>query len=216
MNDTHAKNEALLNTRNFVKEFHTHDTTGHDWWHVNRVTHLALQIARRENADLFLVEMAALLHDIDDWKLGNQGPSKTKAFLDSTQLPASVVDAILSIIAEVSFKGAGVETPTRTVESSCVQDADRLDAMGAIGIARAFTYGGSKNRSLYEPSMEPVMHGSFQEYQTSQSHTINHFYEKLLLLKDRINTSTGKAMAEERHRFMEQYLDQFFREWNLE
>lgn len=209
------KENALINTRNFVKQFHSNDTSGHDWWHVARVTQLALRIASKENANAYLVEMAALLHDIDDWKLGNQGPNKTKQFLASTGIPQKEVDSILTIIEEVSFKGANVETPTSSVESRCVQDADRLDAIGAIGIARAFTYGGSKNRSLYEPTINPVMHGSFHEYQVNQSHTINHFYEKLLLLKDRMTTTTGRELAEERHRFMEQYLDQFFREWEL-
>ena len=209
------RNEILINTRQFVEQFHANDTSGHDWWHVNRVTQLALKIATKENANLFLVEMAALLHDIDDWKLGHQGPSKTESFLDTTGLPPIEVKDILTIISEVSYKGAGVETPAKTIESSCVQDADRLDAIGAIGIARAFTYGGSKNRSLYEPNVKPVMHGSFQEYQTNQSHTINHFYEKLLLLKDRMTTQTAKAIARERHEFMEQYLEQFFQEWDL-
>jgi len=209
------KEETLINTRQFVMHFHANDTSGHDWWHVNRVTQLALQIAIKEKADLFLVEMAALLHDIDDWKLGDNGTSKTESFLDSTGLPPSEVTDILTIISEVSFKGAGVDTPANTIESQCVQDADRLDAIGAIGIARAFTYGGSKNRSLYNPGVNPVLHGSFQDYKTNQSHTINHFYEKLLLLKDRMTTPSAKAIAQERHNFMERYLDQFFREWNL-
>ena len=210
------KNKILTNTENFVKQFHQDDTTGHDWWHVNRVTKLALLLAQKENADLFLVGMAALLHDVDDWKFVTRSSGKVKAYLNTSGLAIAEQDAILAIIAEVSFKGAGVETPANTIESCCVQDADRLDAIGAIGIARAFAYGGSKNRALYEPDEKPLMHSSFHEYQAAKSHTISHFYEKLLLLKDRMNTPTGKMIAEARHRFMEQYLEQFFREWNLE
>lgn len=210
------KQEDIAKTRIFVKQLHAADTSGHDWWHIHRVTQLALQIALKEKADAYLVEMAALLHDVDDWKLGNTETNKTQLFLENAGIPKHAVDTILTIIAEVSFKGAGVETPTTSVESRCVQDADRLDALGAIGIARAFTYGGSKNRSLYEPNINPVMHGSFHEYQVNQSHTINHFYEKLLLLKDRMTTPTGKVLAEERHQFMVTYLNQFFKEWNLD
>ncbi len=210
------KNETIIKTRNFVMQLHANDTSGHDWWHIQRVTQLALQIASKENADSYLVELAALLHDVDDWKLGNTNPNKTQLFLEDLGISQQEAVTILTIIGEVSFKGAGVETPTTSIESQCVQDADRLDALGAIGIARAFTYGGSKNRSLYEPNIDPVMHGSFQEYKVNQSHTINHFYEKLLLLKDRMTTPTGKVLAEERHQYMVGYLKQFFREWNLD
>ena len=208
--------EALRKTHQFVEQFHLHDTSGHDWWHVERVTRTAKRLAIEEKADLFTVEMAALLHDIDDWKLGSNENNRTELFLRQLAIPAAEAQHILKIIEEVSFKGAEVATPTTSIESMCVQDADRLDAIGAIGIARAFTYGGSKNRSLYEPDVAPIMHQSFADYKAKHSHTINHFYEKLLLLKDRINTQTAKAIAEERHAFMEQYLTQFFKEWNAD
>lgn len=207
---------TIEQTHQFVKQFHAHDTTGHDWWHVERVTRTAKKLAVEEKANLYLVEMAALLHDIDDWKLGDNKNNKTEAFLLQLGIPEEDKQSILHIIEQVSFKGAEVATPTSTIESMCVQDADRLDAIGAIGIARAFTYGGSKNRSLYEPNIAPTLHHSFEEYKTNHSHTINHFYEKLLLLKERINTPTAKAIAEERHAFMEKFLTQFYREWNAE
>jgi len=207
---------TIEQTHQFVKQFHAHDTTGHDWWHVERVTRTAKKLAVEEKANLYLVEMAALLHDIDDWKLGDNKNNKTEAFLLQLGIPEEDKQSILHIIEQVSFKGAEVATPTTTIESMCVQDADRLDAIGAIGIARAFTYGGSKNRSLYEPNIAPTLHHSFEEYKTNHSHTINHFYEKLLLLKERINTPTAKAIAEERHAFMEKFLTQFYREWNAE
>ncbi|HUX52918.1 MAG TPA: HD domain-containing protein [Williamwhitmania sp.] len=208
--------ESIEKTYQFVEQFHKHDTTGHDWWHVERVTRTAKKLAVEENANLFLVEMAALLHDIDDWKLGHEENNKTEVFLQQISISAEEKHSILKIIDEVSFKGAEVATPTSSIESMCVQDADRLDAIGAIGVARAFTYGGSKNRSLYEPDVAPTMHHSFGDYKTKHSHTINHFYEKLLLLKERINTPTAKAIAKERHAFMEQFLAQFYREWNAE
>jgi Predicted HD superfamily hydrolase len=207
---------TIEQTHQFVKQFHAHDTTGHDWWHVERVTRTAKKLAVEEKANLYLVEMAALLHDIDDWKLGDNKNNKTEAFLLQLGIPEEDKQSILHIIEQISFKGAEVATPTTTIESMCVQDADRLDAIGAIGIARAFTYGGSKNRSLYEPNIAPTLHHSFEEYKTNHSHTINHFYEKLLLLKERINTPTAKAIAEERHAFMEKFLTQFYREWNAE
>lgn len=203
-------------TENFIaSEFHS-EGSGHDWFHVDRVRKMALRIGHQEGCNIFVTEMAALLHDLDDWKLTGSDylyPSKAEKWLDSIGLNAEDTKHILRIIADVSFKGAGIETPVTSVESAVVQDADRLDAIGAIGIARTFAYGGYKNRLIYDPSIPPVMHHDFQEYKKSTAPTINHFYEKLLLLKERMNTETARIIAEERHQFMKDYLSQFFYEW---
>lgn len=199
-----------------VKVFFEHDTTGHDWWHVQRVTRLALHIAKEEGANVALVEPAALVHDTDDWKLsGANGYPNAIRMLLAVGYKEHQIDQILEIVEQVSYKGAGVDTVPRNLEAMVVQDADRLDAIGAIGIARAFAFGGSKNRPLYLPNVGPQFHSTFEEYKAAKGHTINHFYEKLLLLKDRMNTATAKALAEERHRFMEIFLEQFNREWNF-
>jgi len=199
-----------------VREFCKHDTTGHDWWHVHRVTQLALYLARHEGADVRLVEPAALVHDTDDWKLkGGEGYPNATLMLKTVGYKSKQIADIIGIVEQVSYKGAGVDTSPRSIEAMVVQDADRLDAIGAIGIARAFAYGCSKHRPLYLPHLEPQLQETFEEYKTAQGHTINHFYEKLLLLKDRMNTASAKALAEERHRFMEIFLEQFYREWNF-
>jgi uncharacterized protein len=161
--------------------------------------------------------MAALLHDLDDYKitgLESHAPAKAKSWLYSQNVEDEVASLILQVIEEVSYKGSGIETPVSTVESAVVQDADRLDAIGAIGIARTFAYGGFKNRLIYDPEIVPEMHDDFQLYKSSTAPTINHFYEKLLLLKDRMNTNTAKLMAAQRHQFMENYLQHFFDEWD--
>lgn len=204
--------------RKLVQEFFQHDTTGHDWWHVNRVTNLAMFIGKHENADLRLVEPAALVHDVDDWKLKHSSTDFANArhMLALAGYSSHTAETIIGIVSQVSFKGAGVDTRPTSIEAMVVQDADRLDAIGAIGVARAFAYGGSKNRPMYTPGQAPVAHKSFEEYKASNGHTVNHFYEKLLLLKDRMNTPTAKKLAEERHRFMEQFLHQFYSEWNFE
>lgn len=202
-----------------VEEKCQHDSSGHDWWHIYRVVNLAKAIGGKEGADLYVVELAALLHDLDDWKLApnNQEtlPNARKLLTDNGASP-DIIGRVTSIINEVSFKGAGVETKPSTIEAMVVQDADRLDAIGAIGIARTFAYGGNKNQSLHDPSIKPNLHSSFEEYKNCRTSTINHFYEKLLLLKDRLNTETAKELAIERHRFMEQFLEQFYSEWNFE
>jgi uncharacterized protein len=193
------------------------DSTGHDWWHIYRVVKLALRIGEQENANLELVEIAALMHDLDDWKLStNSGnhPNARKLLTDNG-FNQDIIDKVIEIIEQVSFKGAGVDTTPSSLEAKVVQDADRLDAIGAIGVARAFAFGGSKGRPLYAPDVEPQMHQSFEQYKQSTGHTINHFYEKLLLLKDRLNTNSAKGIAEERHKFMQLFLDQFYREWNV-
>lgn len=212
MNNT----EIIQKTERFIESQFRSEGSGHDWFHVDRVRKMALRIGAEEGCDLFVVEMAALLHDLDDWKLNeaeSQAESKTKKWLESIGLESEVALHILKITEEVSFKGAGIDTPVQSVEAAVVQDADRLDAIGAIGIARTFTYGGHKSRLIYDPSISPVMHDDFQEYKNNTAPTINHFYEKLLLLKDRMNTQTAKVIAEQRHQFMNDYLSQFYEEW---
>jgi len=208
--------EIIQKTGHFIESEFRNEGSGHDWFHIDRVRKMALRIGETENCDLFVVEMAALLHDLDDWKLtahATTGSSRSEKWLDSIGLDSEISSHILEIIGEVSFKGSGIETPVKTIEAAIVQDADRLDAIGAIGIARTFAYGGHKSRLIYDPSVAPVMHGDFQDYKSSTAPTINHFYEKLLLLKDRMNTRTAQIIAEQRHRFMSDYLLQFHDEW---
>lgn len=211
------KKETLLKeTETFVKSVLQGDSSGHDWWHIYRVRKLALMIAKSEGADLFLVELAALLHDVDDWKLvGNKAEGeKAKKWLQSCGIDNQIIEQICSIIDGVSFKGAGVNTSTNNLECRVLQDADRLDAIGAIGIARTFAYGGSRGRGIYDPGIPPEMHTNFENYKKSNAPTINHFYEKLLLLKDQMQTETGKLLAGPRHDFMLRFLEQFYAEWN--
>ncbi|WP_297099458.1 HD domain-containing protein [uncultured Draconibacterium sp.] len=207
--------ELISATENFIKQHFADDSSGHDWWHIHRVRNMAVHLAKKEGGDLFLIEMAALLHDLDDWKLSDgENTSKTKSWLNQIGLAKNDIEKIEEIIEQVSFKGAGVETKAVSLEAQIVQDADRLDAIGAIGIARTFAYGGNKGRLLHHPDIEPQLHNSFEEYKKTTAPTINHFYEKLLLLKDRMNTKVAQEIAEERHRFMEDFLAQFFFEWD--
>ena len=207
----------LSRTADHVRILLSGDSAGHDWWHIERVRRVALTIAREEQANLFLVELAALLHDVADWKFAGgdeqAGPAAARKWLLSLEVDEPTIDHVCRIIGQLSFKGAGVATPMDSLEGACVQDADRLEAIGAIGIARTFAYGGWKGQSMHDPELPPQLHGSFTEYKHNKGTTINHFYEKLLLLKDRMNTAAGKRMAEARHEFMQQYLDQFFAEW---
>lgn len=176
-----------------------------------------MNICGHEQANRFVVQMAALLHDLDDWKFnpdGDESPARAKAWLEQCGVDEAVSKQVVEIIAHLSFKGAGVENKIDTIEGMIVQDADRLDAIGAVGVGRAFAYGGYKGRPLYDPDSPPQAHRSFEQYKNSRSATINHFYEKLLLLKDRMNTPAAKRMAEERHDFMLKFLDQFMREWD--
>ncbi|HBS88978.1 MAG: phosphohydrolase [Bacteroidetes bacterium GWF2_38_335] len=211
--------KAIEKIREQVRQQFMGEVTGHDWWHIKRVTDLSIYLGKKENANLQIVEIAALLHDIADWKFHdgneNKGPEMAAEIMKSHAILNEISEQVTDIIKTISFKGAGVATPMKTIEGKVVQDADRLDAMGAIGIARAFAYGGSRNREIYNPDIKPEMHSSFGEYKKSKGHTINHFYEKLLLLKDRMNTETAKEMAESRHGFMVEYLERFFGEWNL-
>lgn len=190
---------------------------GHDWWHIYRVWNLSRHIARTEKAHTLTVELGALLHDIADSKFHNgdetAGPRAARQFLESIHVSPHIVTHVENIVANISFAG-GTHTQTfRSPELDIVQDADRLDAMGAIGIARTFNYGGYKGREIYNPAIPPNLHMTREEYKNSNAPTINHFYEKLLLLRDRMNTPTGKAIAERRHQFMEQYLREFYAEW---
>ncbi len=215
MNSISRTKEILTETEKFIRLHFESEGSGHDWWHIHRVRNLAVHIAEIENADLFIVELAALLHDLDDWKIsGDKNLTQTRSWLKRFELSHEQIERVLVIIEEVSFKGAKVPTPTTTLEAAIVQDADRLDAIGAIGIARTFAYGGNKKRLLYHPDEKPQLHASFEEYQNTTASTISHFYEKLLLLKKRMNTKTAKEMAEKRHQFMETYLENFYAEWD--
>ncbi len=193
--------------------------SGHDWYHVERVRKAAMYIAKYEgNCSLLVVELAALLHDIADHKYhdGDEeiGQKTAENFLSELGVEETIIDHIKKIIKEISFKGAGVRSQMSTIEGKIVQDADRLDAIGAIGIARTFAYGGYKNRPMYDPNIKPVCHTSFAAYKVSTAPTINHFYEKLLLLKDLMNTKTGKAIAEKRHNVLTEFLSNFYQEWD--
>jgi uncharacterized protein len=209
--------DILQQTREHVRGLLAGEGTGHDWHHALRVCRSALAIGREEGADLFLIELAALLHDVADWKFAGgdheAGPRAARAWLSKLDVPQATIDHVCEIIASLSFKGAGVATPMRSLEGQCVQDADRLDALGAIGIARTFAYGGHKGQPLHDPDSRPELHATFDAYKRGGGSSVNHFYEKLLLLKDRMNTAAGKRLAAERHAYMERFLEQFLAEW---
>lgn len=208
------------NTILFVKQKLENAEAGHDWFHIERVYKNALLIAEGEACDLTIVKLGALLHDIADSKFNDGdesvGPKLAQSFLESQKASKEVIEHIVNIIENISFKGGNFEKKFTSKELEIVQDADRLDAIGAIGIARTFNYGGFKNRPLYNPSIAPKLKMTKEEYKNSEAPTINHFYEKLLLLKDKMNTETGKRIAEERHKFMELFLSQFYAEWEGE
>ncbi len=206
-------------TIQFVKKELKNAESGHDWFHIERVYNNANLIAKAENVDILVVQLAALLHDIADSKFNNGnetiGPKKAKIFLNSINLETDKINHIVQIIANMSFsKSLENKKLFTSLELQVVQDADRLDAIGAIGIARAFNYGGYKNRLMYDPEIAPKLKQNKEEYKKSNAPTINHFYEKLLLLKDKMNTKTGKKIAFERHNFMKLFLNQFYKEWN--
>jgi len=192
--------------------------SGHDWHHINRVRRLAKQIAAAEGANQELAELAALVHDIADWKFHNGddsvGPREAERLLSEEGATPEVIEQVVDIVRTISYKGAGVVTAMNTLEGQCVQDADRLDAIGAIGIARCFAYGGHAGRLMYDPDEPPVMHATAEAYKASKGHSLNHFYEKLFLLKERMNTATGRTLAEERHQFMEEFVERFLAEWD--
>ncbi len=214
---TSHQNKIIEQTIAFVKLTLKDAEGGHDWWHIYRVWKNAKLINKNENANLFIIELGSLLHDIADSKFynGNEkiGPEKASNFLESLNIKDEIIIHIKQIIQNISFKGGNFEQNFKSQELDIIQDADRLDAIGAIGIARTFNYGGFKNRELFNPEIKPNLKMSKEEYKNSTAPTINHFYEKLLLLKDQMNTQTAKHIAQERHLFMEQFLNQFYTEW---
>lgn len=214
------KDIIINKTIAFVKNTLEGAESGHDWFHIDRVYKNAQLISESENVDLFVVALGALLHDIADSKFygGDEtvGPKVAKEFLESEKVDERIIHHVIAIIENVSFKGGNEQRTYNSKELDVVQDADRLDAIGAIGIARAFNYGGFKNNLLYDPDLPPQMNMSKAEYKKGNGTTINHFYEKLLLLKDLMNTETGKKIAQKRHEFMKTFLSQFFSEWDGE
>ncbi|WNM19718.1 HD domain-containing protein [Flavobacterium capsici] len=212
--------QIIDNTIIFVKEQLKNAESGHDWFHIERVYKNALLIAQSEVCNLEIVKLGALLHDIADSKFHNGdetvGPKTARTFLESQNVSEVTIIHVINIIENISFKGGNFEKKFNSIELEIVQDADRLDAIGAIGIARTFNYGGFKNRQLFNPAIPPKLNMTKEEYKNSDAPTINHFYEKLLLLKDKMNTKTGKEIAKERHLFMEKFLSQFYAEWEGE
>lgn len=212
--------DIISKTITFVKEKLTNAEGGHDWFHIERVYKNSILIAQEEVCDLTVVKLGALLHDIADSKFhdGDEtiGPKTARAFLENEKVEEAVIDQVVKIIENISFKGGNQEKNFSSIELDIVQDADRLDAIGAIGIARTFNYGGFKNRALYDPNIAPNTKMNKEEYKNNTAPTINHFYEKLLLLKDKMNTASGKAIAAERHCYMEGFLSQFYAEWDGE
>ncbi|WP_378180820.1 HD domain-containing protein [Aquimarina sp. SS2-1] len=209
--------QIICKTIKFVKSTLKGAEGGHDWFHIHRVLKTSQTIAKDEKVDPLVVSLGALLHDIADSKFHNGdetvGPEMAREFLKNIGVSEDIVNHVVLIIQNISFKGGNVEQKFTSPELDVIQDADRLDAIGAIGIARCFNYGGFKNRALYDPEIVPNLYMTKEEYKNSTAPTINHFYEKLLLLKDRMNTKTGKRMAEDRHSFMESFLKQFYKEW---
>jgi uncharacterized protein len=209
--------DLISRTIQFVKQQLADAEGGHDWFHIERVYRNSLLIAQTEICDENVVKLGALLHDIADSKFHNGdetiGPRIAKTFLEREGVEESTITHVINIIDNISFKGGNFEKKFHSKELEIVQDADRLDAIGAIGIARTFNYGGFKNRPIYDPAIAPNLHMTKEEYKSSAAPTLNHFYEKLLLLKDKMNTETGKQIALERHRFMEVFLAQFYAEW---
>ncbi|MBJ7879746.1 HD domain-containing protein [Gelidibacter salicanalis] len=212
------KQNQIERTISFVKSQLEKAEGGHDWFHIQRVLNNALLIAKTEQVDLFVVQLGALLHDIADSKFhsGDEtvGPNVAREFLMIINVDSAIIEHVVNIIKNISFKGGNEDQHFKSAELDVIQDADRLDALGAIGIARTFNYGGFKNRPLFDPEIKPNLSMTKEEYKASDAPTLNHFYEKLLLLKDKMNTKTGRQIAAERHLFMEQFLEQFYAEWD--
>jgi uncharacterized protein len=207
--------QKILQLAGRVREQTEEEGTGHDWWHIYRVWQMSRRIAEKEDVDMLVVEAGALTHDLADHKLTEpkEGLRQIRSLLADLDFPKASIEKVLEISRHVSFKGSGVAETMTLREGWVVQDADRLDAIGAIGIARAFAYGGSKGRLLYHPGISPEAHDSFAAYKNSKTPTINHFYEKLLLLKDRLHTETAREIAAARHQYMQQFLKRFYAEW---
>lgn len=214
-----TKKQIIKKTEVFVKKQLAGDFTGHDWWHIQHVRRMARLIARKEKADLFVVDLAVLLHDIADWKFtggdDKAGPKAARAWLKRLGADKKMADKVAQIVERIAFKGGTQKKTVDTIEGKVVQDADRLDALGAIGIARAFAVGAWMKRPIHDPALKPKFFRNFAQYKKYRgSTTINHFYEKLLLLKNRMNTKAGFKIALQRHKFIEQYLKEFYKEWN--
>lgn len=214
-------NEIVEKAAEYVRSVLEGEGSGHDWWHIKRVYDLSNKIAMHyPEVNLEIVQLGALLHDIGDHKFYNgdhtMGPKLVTEWLDQNGADLAKIEHVVRIVKEISYKGAGVATPMSSLEGEIVQDADRLDAIGAIGIARTFAYGGNKNREMHNPEVQSEMHDDFESYKKTTGPTINHFYEKLLLLKDRMNTEWGKKMAAHRHAYMETFLEEFYAEWDGE
>jgi uncharacterized protein len=210
--------DVIQKTALYVQKTLNNESSGHDWWHIYRVWNTAKAIGKKEHANMFIVELSSLLHDIADYKLhgGDEeiGPTTARLWLETVRVDEKDIEHVVNIIRNISFKGAGVSSKMDSIEGKVVQDADRLDALGAIGIARTFAYGGHKGRLMHDPQTKPAMHTSFDAYKNNNSSGINHFYEKLLLLKDLMNTDSGRKLAIKRTKYMQDYLDKFFSEWD--
>ncbi|MEG2934994.1 MAG: HD domain-containing protein [Clostridium sp.] len=211
------KDKILKETIEFVKIKLMDEGSGHDYYHALRVYKTATYIAEKEGADDLIVSLTALLHDIDDWKFSSNNETTTSTiedFMKSIDVNEDIIKIVCYIIKTISFKGGVVDSTQSTLEGMIVQDADRLDALGAIGIARTFTYGGSKQQIIYDPAIKPKTFTTLSEVKNENNHTINHFYEKLLKLTELMNTTTGKILAEKRHKYMEDFLEEFYKEWD--
>jgi len=210
--------DILQKTADHVKELFSGEGSGHDWWHIYRVWQLAKHIGEKEGADMFVVELAALLHDIADFKFHGgdvtAGPRVARAWMEKLNVEEDIIAHICEIITNLSYKGAKVENKISTKEGCVVQDADRIDAIGAVGIARTFAYSEHAGHTMHDPESKIQLHESFEAYKNHKGTTINHFYEKLLLLKDRMNTETAKQLAQDRHEYMKQFLERFYQEWD--
>lgn len=215
-----SNEEIIAKTAEMIKDKFLNEGSGHDFWHIWRVWQVAKRISMEEHSDGFVVELGALLHDVADWKENygdaSVGGKVARGWLEKFDIDSKVVNKVVEIVDNVSFKGAGVNDKMDSLEGKIVQDADRLDAMGAIGIGRVFSYGGSKGRAMYDPDNKIIDATNFEQYKNAGQTSVNHFYEKLLLLKDRMHTQTGKKLAQDRHVYMEKYLDEFYAEWKGE
>jgi uncharacterized protein len=209
----------LEEVRSIVEKKFRNESADHDWYHIERVLKLAEYIQSKEGGDLLVIQLAALLHDISDHKLNggikNDCGRVSREILTSLNADENLTERVCNIVDKVSFKGAGVSDVYESLELDIVRDSDRLDAIGAIGIARAFHYGGKNDRSFYEPDLGPSLHADFDSYSSDKSHTLNHFYEKLLLIKDRLRTKTAREIGTERHQIMEEFVSSFLNEWNV-
>lgn len=213
-----SKAEIIEKTKEFIRNKLQGEGSGHDWWHIYRVWNNAKYIGKMERVDMFVVELAALLHDIADWKFNkgseDAGAKEARKWLELLEVEDNIISHVCEIVATSSFRGAGVKSKMRTLEGKVVQDSDRLDAIGAIGIGRTFAYGGHIGRGMYDPDIKPQRHETAEEYKKNNSTTINHFYEKLLLLKNLMSTESAKKIAAERHKYMEDFLKRFYNEWD--